>query len=44
METMIAVVVFAFLIETVVEALKPLIYRLEGLGEKLGVEISYLFS
>lgn len=44
METMIMVVVFAFLIETVVEVLKPLIHRLEGLGDKLGVEISYLFS
>lgn len=44
METIMAVVVFAFLIETVVEVLKPVIYRLDWLGDVLGVEMSYLFS
>lgn len=36
--------VFAFLIESVVELLKPVWYRLEGLGNILGVEIAYLAS
>lgn len=44
MEMILAVVAFAFLIETVVEILKPLWYRLEGLGNILGVEIAYVAS
>lgn len=34
MSTILSVVVFAFLIETVVELLKPITYRLEFLEEK----------
>lgn len=44
MEMILAVVVFAFLIETVVEVLKPLLRKLEGVGSVLGVEIAYVLS
>lgn len=44
MDTILMVVVFAFLIETVVEILKPLLHKLDGLGAILGVEIAYLVS
>lgn len=44
MDAVLMVVVFAFLIETVVEMLKPLLHRLDGLGNILGVEMAYLAS
>lgn len=44
MELISMVVIFAFLIETVVEILKPLLHRMEGVGKILGVEMAYLAS
>ena len=44
MDMVMMVVIFAFLIETVVEILKPLLNRLEGVGDKLGIEMAYLAS
>lgn len=42
MDMILLVVMFAFLVETVVEILKPLWHKLEGLGNTLGVEIAYI--
>ena len=44
MDAILMVVVFAFLIETIVEVLKPLLYKLEGVGNFLGVEMAYIAS
>lgn len=44
MDMILMVVVFAFLIETVVEILKPLLHKLDGLGNILGVEMAYIAS
>lgn len=44
MEMILMAVVFAFLIETVVEVLKPLLHKLEGVGRFLGVEMAYVAS
>lgn len=44
MDTILMVVVFAFLIETVVEILKPLLHKLDGLGAVVGVEMAYIAS
>lgn len=44
MDMVLMVFVFAFLIETVVEILKPLLHKLEGVGNFLGVEMAYIAS
>lgn len=44
MDTILMVVVFAFLIETVVEILKPLLHKLDGMSAIIGVEMAYVAS
>lgn len=44
METILSIVVFAVLIETVVEMLKPVTHRLDFVEDKLGFSFAYILS